>query len=110
MSNMPIGDKTLTPMPSPMTDRAGEQARSGDGRKAAATPEVQGDQVALSSTGTDQAERPLSTRISNPRQAMVALLELKGRLHQAPEQALEAHAGIRSGATHALTQALNGSA
>lgn len=110
MSNMTIGDKTLTPVPSPSADRAGEQTRSKQHSKAVTPPGTQSDQVALSSSGADRAERPLSTRISNPQQAMVALLELKGRMQQSPEQALEANAGVRSGAAQAVTQSLNGSA
>jgi len=110
MSSMLIGDKTLTPIQTPSADRAGEQARSNEGKQAGNATESQADRLALSSAGAEKEERPLSTRIANPQQAMVSLLELKGRIQQSPEQALSAHAGIRTEATHALTQALNGAA
>lgn len=110
MANLVIGDKTSSPISSPATQNGGEQTRKAERQEARNMPEASGDRVALSSSGPSPNERPLSTRIDGPRQALELLQQLKTHMRQSPEQAMATHAGIHPGAAHALNSPVNGSA
>jgi len=110
MANLVIGDKTSSPLSSPATHNGGERTPRAEGQEARTLPEPSGERVALSSSGPHPNERPLSTRIDGPGQALDMLQQLKKRMQQSPDQAMATHAGIHPGVAHALSSAVNGSA
>lgn len=108
MANLVIGDKTSSPISSPATQNGGERTHKAERPEARALPEARGERVALSS-GPNPGERPLSTRIAGPGEALDVLQQLQTRMQQSPEQAMATHAGIHPGAAHSLSSPMSGS-